>query len=134
MGKYDDIMYLEHPTSKNHTPMSIYDRSAQFAPFAALVGYDESINEASKITSSQIELSEDKINEIGQTLLIINQNVGNNLTISVTYFKKDETRKGGEYITLLGAVKKVDIEGKKLVIKDAKISFYDILDISIQEQ
>ena len=45
MGKYDDIIYLDHPTSKNHEKMSIYDRSAQFAPFAALVGYEETIKD-----------------------------------------------------------------------------------------
>ena len=36
MGKYDDIIDLPHHVSKVHPQMSIWDRSAQFAPFAAL--------------------------------------------------------------------------------------------------
>ena len=131
MDKYDDILYLNHPTSKNHTPMSIYDRSAQFAPFAALVGYDESIDEASRITDAQIELSEDKINEIGHSLLIISQNIQNNVKVSITYFKKDKSKNGGKYISSICNVKKIDVDKKIIVLETEKVSFDCILDISI---
>ena len=67
MGKYDDIINLPRPVSKNHKQMSIYDRSAQFAPFAALVGYDESISEASRTVDDKIELTSDKIEEISES-------------------------------------------------------------------
>ncbi len=43
--QYDDIINLKHHTSKKHPPMSLYARSAQFAPFAALTGYDDVIKE-----------------------------------------------------------------------------------------
>ena len=132
MGKYDDIINLKHPTSKNHKPMSIYDRSAQFAPFAALVGYDESINEASRVIDKKIELSYDKIEEIGQTLSLINQRINEHPTIEINYFKKDNKKEGGKYITIRGQVMKIDID-KKLIILSNKsvISFIDIIDIFI---
>lgn len=38
---YGDILYQTHPRSKNHPPMSLYQRAAQFAPFAALTGFSE---------------------------------------------------------------------------------------------
>ncbi len=41
MGKYDDIIDLEHPEPKHHIRMSVKDRAAQFAPFAALTGLDD---------------------------------------------------------------------------------------------
>jgi len=41
---YQDIIGLEHPTSKRHPRMSRLDRAAQFAPFAALKGYEEVID------------------------------------------------------------------------------------------
>jgi len=42
---YDDIIHLEHPTSKRHPRMPRLDRAAQFAPFAALKGYEEVVEE-----------------------------------------------------------------------------------------
>ena len=55
MGKYDDIINMPHHVSKKHKQMSLHDRSAQFAPFAALVGYDEMVEETVKITYQKIE-------------------------------------------------------------------------------
>lgn len=45
---YGDIINLPHPVSKKHTQMSMMQRAAQFAPFAALTGYDAAINEAAR--------------------------------------------------------------------------------------
>lgn len=44
-GSYEDIIHLPHPVSKRHPQMPLPDRAAQFAPFAALTGYDEAIRE-----------------------------------------------------------------------------------------
>ena len=48
MGKYDDIIHLEHPTSAKHPRMDVMNRAAQFAPFAALTGHDKAIEETAK--------------------------------------------------------------------------------------
>ena len=58
MGKYDDIINLEHFEPKNHKRMSTYHRAAQFSPFAALTGYDDLVKETTRITHDKIELSE----------------------------------------------------------------------------
>ena len=42
---YSDILNLPHPVSEKHPRMSLYDRAAQFSPFAALTGYDAAIEE-----------------------------------------------------------------------------------------
>ena len=47
--KYDDIIEMKHHVSKKHPQMSLYARSAQFAPFAALTGYEDAINDAEKV-------------------------------------------------------------------------------------
>lgn len=47
-GNYDDIIDLPRPVSKKHPPMDIMDRAAQFAPFAALTGYDEAVRETAR--------------------------------------------------------------------------------------
>ena len=47
-NQYDDIINLPHHVSKKHPQMSMYARAAQFAPFAALTGYDDIIEEAAR--------------------------------------------------------------------------------------
>ena len=50
-NKYDDIINLPRHISTKHPQMSLEARSAQFAPFAALTGYDEMIEEKVKLTN-----------------------------------------------------------------------------------
>ena len=49
--KYDDIINLPHYISKKHPQMSMEERAAQFAPFAALVGYEDAVEETARITT-----------------------------------------------------------------------------------
>lgn len=46
MSNYDDIINHPHHVSREFPPMSLYERAAQFAPFAALTGYEESLIKA----------------------------------------------------------------------------------------
>ena len=57
--KYDDIINLEHHISKTHKQMSMQNRAAQFAPFAALTGYEEAVKETARFTEQKIELDEE---------------------------------------------------------------------------
>lgn len=58
MGEYDDIIHLPHHVSKTHPQMSLYDRAAQFAPFAALTGHKEAIAETARLAEAQFETAE----------------------------------------------------------------------------
>lgn len=60
MGKYDKIINMPHHTSPNRIRMSLIDRAAQFAPFAALTGYEDSLKEVARLTDRKIELSEEE--------------------------------------------------------------------------
>lgn len=53
--KYGDILNLLHHVSETHPPMPIADRAAQFAPFAALTGYKEAIEETERLAEKKIE-------------------------------------------------------------------------------
>lgn len=48
MGSYDDIINLPHHVSKRHPQMSMYQRAAQFAPFACLTGHDSTLEQTAK--------------------------------------------------------------------------------------
>ena len=130
MGKYDDIINLPHHTSKNHPEMSIYNRSAQFAPFAALTGYDESINEAKKIYDKRIELSDDKIEELNKTFqILLSFTDDNKPLVKVHYFSHLKEENKGNYIELVGKFKSINPHNKTIKIENITIKFSDIFDL-----
>ena len=63
-SKYNEIMDLPHHVSKNRPQMPMSDRAAQFAPFAALTGYDDAVKETGRLTDDKIELEESSLNEL----------------------------------------------------------------------
>ena len=130
--KYDDIINLEHHVSSIHRPMSIMNRAAQFAPFAALTGYGDEIKEASRIVDNKIDISDDLKDKINNKLLIIERMI--RPYIMVTYFVKDKKKDGGEYITISNIVKRIDLYNGEMVFTDkTKILINDIVDIEIKK-
>lgn len=89
MGKYDDIINMSHHVSKRHPQMSLEARSAQFAPFAALTGYEDAVSETGRLTSDKIELSEDERVILDRKLKIIQDNIAEEPSVFITYFIPD---------------------------------------------
>lgn len=108
MGKYDDMLHMEHPTSKRHPRMSLSDRAAQFSPFAALTGHNAAIRETARLTDSRIELAEDRRSLLNDRLQIAAAFAGTDEQFSFTYFVPDGKKDGGSYRTCTGAVRKID--------------------------
>lgn len=117
-GKYDDIIHLARPVSPKRTPMSRYDRAAQFSPFAALTGYDGVIAESARLTERQAELDEGGRAELDAKLREIQKNIADMPQITVTFFREDGRKDGGAYITVTGQVKKIDPYSQMLVFLD----------------
>ena len=113
---YEDILYLLRPVSKRHQPMSLLNRAAQFAPFAALTGYEDAVAESARRTSPRLFLSEDQMNDLNQQLSRITQKIAQRPHVSVTYFQPDNKKHGGTYLTFEGSVKKVDEINRQLVM------------------
>ncbi len=131
-SKYESIINLPHHKSKNHPPMSIEQRAAQFAPFSALTGYNEEIIETSRITDEKIIISDELRNMINDKLNYIKKNITNKPKVEIEYFIKDKTKKGGRYKNKISNVKKIDIYNKNIEFIDGiKINFDDIISISI---
>ena len=59
MGAYDDIIHLPHHVSATHPQMSMLQRAAQFAPFSALSGYGQAIEETTRQNEAAWERSVD---------------------------------------------------------------------------
>ena len=125
--KYDDVIWRQHPTSKKHPRMSRMNRAAQFAPFAALTGYEESIEETARLTDRRIELSDKDIEDINIKLNFIKEHIKERPEVAITYFQPDERKEGGEYITVTGKVRRVDEVNKVLVFEDEKTVGIDVI-------
>lgn len=133
-NKYNDIIDLCHPVSKTHPPMSIANRAAQFAPFAALTGYNEAIDETARLTEQKIELDEDHKAILDGKIQSILEHMSEPLEITVTYFQSDQRKNGGAYCTVTGSVKKIDEFAHTLIMQSGEaISIEDIYEIESDE-
>ena len=117
-GPYDDIIHLSHPTSKNRPRMSIHDRAAQFSPFAALSGHAAAIAETARLTDRKLELDEDTKAELDRRQAILLEHISERPEITVTWFRPDERKEGGAYITTTGRPKKLDEAERILILTD----------------
>lgn len=127
-NNYEDIINLERPISIKHPPLSMEQRAAQFAPFAALTGFGEQINETGRRTDSKIEIDEDIKIMLNEKLQIIKKELKNKPKIKITYFIKDKIKSGGKYVDIEGIVNKIDECRNKIILENKlEIPIDDIL-------
>ena len=130
MEKYKDIINLPHHVSQNHKPMDKINRAAQFAPFAALVGYEDAINEKGRTVDKKIILTNEEKEKISNILSYINLNIKDEIKVSITYFIKDKVKDGGSYSIKEGIIRRIDEVNKEIIFKDkTKIKINDIYEI-----
>ena len=137
MGRYDDIIDLPYKKSKRHAHMSMHDRAAQFAPFAALTGYGEAVEETARFTEAKIELAEDRIAEINEVLTKLKKTLDKPLgkvEVELDFFVQDKLKQGGKYLLYKGTVDKLDEHEKRLRLGTGIwINIEDIFDIKLKE-
>lgn len=111
-------MNLPHHTSPRHPRMSVRDRAAQFAPFSALTGYGDAIDETVRLTDGKVELSEDAkaILDLKQRLLM--ERIDSRPEVTVTYFEPDKRKTGGSYKTVTARLKRIDETERVLIFTD----------------
>ena len=133
MKTYDDIIHLPHHVSTKHPHMALLDRAAQFSPFAALIGHGAAIKETARLTDERVELDEYMKNVLNDKLQTIAERLKDKPEIMITYFRPDEKKNGGAYVTVMGTVKKLDAYERVVVMTDRQeIPMDDIVDIEGQ--
>lgn len=129
-GHYEDLIGLPHHISKKHPQMAVSDRAAQFSPFAALTGYDDTLKETARQTDRRIILSDDEKAALNDRLQIVLKQGSQSPIVSITYFVPDKTKDGGTYATLTGSVKKFEECNRTLRMLDGtQIPVEEILHI-----
>ena len=118
MEKYDDIINLPNPTPTCSPRMSALDRAAQFAPFAALTGYEAVVAEAARLTDDRLELSEDMKIILNDKMQMIVDNIDKEPFVTIKYFVPDKRKAGGAYVEVSGIVKEIDEYERCIVMTD----------------
>ena len=127
---YSDIINLPHHVSRNHPQMPMETRAAQFAPFAALTGYDAVIHETARLTDKQVELEEYDNERLNRIFSEIMDSLEEHPVVTVSYFKPDEHKAGGAYVTVMGQLKKVDTYEQLMVMENGTaIPIGNIMDL-----
>ena len=129
-NNYDDIIDLPHHVSSRHARMSRENRAAQFAPFAALTGYDASVREEARLTGEKLPLIDEQIDIMNAKMAFLTEKASEHPEISLTYFLADDRKEGGKYVTVTDRLNRIDtVEGVLILSKRNKIALDDILNV-----
>lgn len=129
MSKYDDI--IDYNYVMKHQRMSIEQRSYEFAPFSALVGFNDLIKERERETIQKIDISDEKRDDLDLKLKIINSKINLHPQVFITYFVHDQKKDGGSYEKITNYIKKIDFYHKLIILENKeKIKIENIIDIS----
>lgn len=118
MFRYHDIVNMEYPNHEieKDFPDKVL-RAAQFAPFAALTGYDEAVEESARFTDQRIDLEPDAQEELNRILNDIKAHPEDEKRCRLTYFVSDEKKQGGRYVTVTDKITKI-MEYEKVVVTE----------------
>lgn len=129
MDNYSDIINLSRPVSKRPR-MSLKQRSAQFAPFAALTGYKGQVEETARLTNKKIEINEELKEILNKKIQLIQKKIKEQPQIEITYFIPDSKKDGGKYEIICNTIQKIDMYTNEFVMLDGtRININDIIDI-----
>ena len=121
MTDYDDIIHLPHHVSQNHPQMPLRDRAAQFAPFAALTGYEAAVGETARQTTERRELDAQEAAALNRRLTDLAARLKDRPEVTIEYFVPDERKAGGAYVTVTGVVRHVTVEKRTPVMEDETV-------------
>ena len=131
---YEDIIDLPHHVSKKHPKMPMWNRAAQFAPFAALPGYDAAVKETARLTEGLIELGDDDNDNLNRQMAHLKNIIKEHPIVSVTYFVADNRKQGGSYQNKEGQLKDIDETARCLVFTDGtKIEMNKVIGLEQME-
>ena len=129
--RYDDLLNLPHHVSVTHPHMSLYDRAAQFAPFKALTGYEDEVEETARLTDARVDLDEDKIEQLDARLRLLEEHLSESPPVSITFFRPDDRKDGGRYETVSEEVRKIDHIQRNILLRSGQsIAIDNVYDIN----
>ena len=122
---------MPRPELKKHERASRESRAAQFGAFRCLTGYEDAVAETARYTDNMPIVSEQMMDVINHQIQVLRDHLEAKPEIAVVYFKPDEKKSGGSYVTMTGHLKKIDdIECKFVFTNQKEISVCSILELA----
>ena len=112
---------LPHHVSRNLPQMPLRDRAAQFAPFAALTGYEAAVGETARLTDEKRELDAQEAEELNRRLASLIAHLPDRPEVTIVYFVPDDRKAGGAYVTVTGRVRHISVPERTLVLEDGTV-------------
>lgn len=132
MSRYDDIINLPHHVSPTRQRMSMHDRAAQFAPFAALVGYDDAVAETARLTESRPDLDEQEQQALNAKLCVLADHIQEHPDVRIRYYVPDALKSGGAIIEICDQAVKISAETGLLTLADKRtVEISSIVEIEL---
>ena len=125
--RYSDIINLPHHVSKRHPQMPMLSRAAQFAPFAALTGYDDALREEGRLTDEWRERGDEVNDELNRAVALLMERMEEQPRVEVTFFRPDKRKRGGVYSVWNGRVKRIDEHERRLLLTDGRVIPMDLV-------
>jgi len=122
---YDDIIHLPRHRSRRRAPMPRENRAAQFAPFAALSGYENAVQETARLTDQPPETDEEALFLMDEKLRALLDVIRDQPRIAITFFEPDPRKEGGAYIRVTGRIRRVDEVNRQIILTDRTVIAMD---------
>ena len=134
MNSDTDLLCCSRPRTEAQPPMPMRNRAAQFAPFAALTGYDDAVRETERLTDRRPDIGEDRAEVLDRRLHWLRDHPDTEHELTVTWFVPDDRKAGGACQTRTCRAKRLDLQRRVLLLRDGKsIPIDEICDLMINE-
>ena len=120
-SRYDDIIRLPHHSSQRRPSMPRIGRAAQFAPFAALSGYEDAVQETARLTDTMTEQDEESLALMNEKLHALLEVIQDQPEITITFFEPDAKKAGGAYLSVTGRIRRVDEINRQIILTDRTV-------------
>ena len=126
---YEDRLRLPRHVSARRQPMTRLNRAAQFAPFDALAGYSEAVQETARLTDRRVGPDEDSLARLNRRLQRLAEALaGSQPEVTFLCFIPDEKKEGGAYRRITGRVRRMDEVGQMILLTDGTAIPMDSID------
>ena len=119
MNRFQDIIHLPYPNEEieRDFPDKVLN-AAQFAPFAALTGHGDAVEETARLTDEKLLLDEYQKEELNRKLCFLKKHLPECPAVSVTHFVADKKKTGGAYHITQGNLKKISETDSSFILTD----------------